>query len=49
MKNEKFTKPDYTCGNWRKKQRREYDLSPKRFDEAESDLKFILDFLEKTE
>ncbi len=40
--NDSITVADNTCEHWRKKQEEEYDLSARRFDEAEEDIKRLM-------
>ncbi len=40
--NDSITVADNTCEHWRKKQEEEYDLSARRFDEAEEDIQRLM-------
>ncbi len=41
---EEIISEDFCCGKWSRK-RREYDLSPQRFDEVENDIKIVYEYL----
>lgn len=44
-KTKTLTDLENSCKHWQRKQKREYGLSPERFNQAENDVKYIMEAL----